>query len=1313
MGFVDLLPVADWRNESWVIVNASTLFGAWNNDDDTKYAKCPGSKGRGEVSFPIDTSSVPEGAVITSVTVFLRCRRTSSATYSVTVNILAADDEGRYTSRTFVPTQTETTFEVATYNRDPRNLPWDVHRVNQLRCRVFSVSKILDAIRCHKFFVRCNYHTRPTVVVTSPTGTVRTPSPTIGWTYTQADMDALKQTEIKVFTALSTQSPSFNADRSPAVYAGIVQGDVTSQILPTSINPDNYVVYVRSMSVFGAVSKWASKTFEVQGPAPAPPGNDNAGVHGVPGIGVAEVVGDSYQSAIHLTMRHASNLLSVQAADFETSTDPLEWVGTNCTPDRETVNVYTPGTGSQKVTTTVAGTVHVRTDFVECPPLTPITAVAQVRTAVTARTVNLTAEFFDSTYASLGTASVLATDTDSTATWKELKDSGVTPADTAYAQLHVEFIATALSEVHYIDRAGLMFGIDSAWSHGGHHSRNLLSAVVSTADVLPGASAGNTFSANNTASTVTRTATTGTGSHGLSRFLMTYIGLSPTIGFRATGTSFTTPTTGNDITLNKPAGVVDQDFMLAFVTTTVPSTPVITGWEVVNGTSAEANNGMYVMKRTAGAAEPSTWTGAFGVNSSRRSAVVVAYSGAANASEQFEAESVRADPDGASVHTTATVNNTAANAWRVGAFCARDDVGGGTMTANINPPSIPADPLFVGRGAKWASASTTSSFTVNRPANVKSGDFMVAEVSSNGSPNLSAFAGWTLVRRVNQSETFNSLTLFVFKRTAGSSEPSSWTGTFTSSQKPVLTSSVAYRNCKDASLQFLSGWETGNTDNSGSSIVTGILNNTSSKSLRMSVFAANFDEDNTWTSSEVVERSDDTQEHSGSSGYHVAMAVYDSGTPVSTGLHQRTGSTTDFYGAVSWIGLIAGLDTVPSPVADETERRDVTTGSSDPWQTLGIYDSNGGIGVGPTSLTATFTGASANSVLSWIGIIKPAAPVIAGDAAAKLTDVVDISKIDPIVFKLADNKISVTAAFLGSTAGVPYLTLDFYRANQLISSATAEGVSFGTSTWSKSGAVFDLPEGCTRVGMSISVRERAVSDTVSFDRVSIALGDSLVWRNGTGRAEHPVWSHPQIQYADDDGAGYGEWAMLPGLKLNPPEYDMFTGLVHFTDHTVVPLRRRKFRCRTLSYGLLGDKFVSEWGPETDEVSFTAQSWWIKDIKDPTQNLLLRVKSEITEITTKNTGTEVYTMGSDKAKVVGDGFKGDKFPITVIVTSEEHARLKRLIKSGRTVFIQSDVDEAWWCRLTGDMIAGIQLTSKRKEQPLRFVGLTYVEVDAEE
>lgn len=1316
MGFFELLPIADWRNEGWTPVGVSTLSAAWNNDNDALYVKAPATKGRGEVQFPVDTSSVPEGAVITSVSVYLRCARVGSDPKSVTVNVLAADDEARFTSRTFYPDTTINTFEVATYTRDPLGFSWDVHRLNQLRARVFSLAKLFDAVRCYKFFVRCNYHTRPKVTVTGPTGTVRSPSPTISWTYTQDDGDAPRETEYKVYTASQVQSPSFNPDYTDPVYRNVVTGDKTSEILPTSINPDSYVIYLRAWSVFGARSKWASRSFEVRGPAPAAPGNDNAGVSGVPGVGVAEVVGDSYATAAHITMRDASNLLSVQAADFEVTTDHLGWLPVNASLDRETVNVYTPGLGSLKITTTTAGTVSAVSEYIEVAENSPVTVRAQVRAAATSRTATVSVAFFDDQYASLGSGTVVpAVVADSASTWTEMTVTGRTPAGTMFARITISFGSTALSEVHYVDRAGLMYGAGSAWSHGGHQSRNLLSAYVSTADVPPGGAVGTAFATNNSATTVARTTTTGTGSHGTHRFQMTYVGLTPTITAPTVGTNFTSPTSGADFTLNKPTGVVDGDLLLAFVTTTAPATVnVPTGWTLVNGTSAEANNGLYVLKRSGLAADPASWAGTFGTISTRRSAVVLKYSGAALADDQFAAEAVRSDPDGNPIHTTATITNSAANAWRIGCFVARDDVTGGTMTANINPPTIPPDPVFVGRGAKWGRGTNGTDFTINRPASVQSGDLMVASVTTNGGPTMTVPAGWTLVRRVAQSESgffgsSNAVTLFILKRTAGSSEPAAWTGTLSSSQGPTMSQSVAYRNVKDATLQFLTN-ENGSTDNSGTSIQSATINNPSSKSLRISVFASNSPNGASWTSSDT-ERADDNQT---TSGIDVSMAVYDSNTTVATGDHTLTGNTTDsFYGAVSWIGLISGLDTVPSPVANETERRDFTNGSSDPAVTVGIYDSNGVIGTGPTSLTATFSGSTPTSVLSWIGIIKPLAPVVSGDAAAKMVDVVDISKIDPEVLRLAENKISVVGSFLGSAGGTPYLTLDFYRANQLISSATAEGSSFGTSVWSKSGAVFTLPEGCTRLGMSLSVRERSVGDTVSFDRMSIAMGESLVYRNGTGRDEHPVWSHPEIQYADDDGTGYGEWRDLLGVKLNPPEYDPFTGWVVWTDHTIVPLHLRKYRTRTISYGLAGDKFVSDWGPETDEISVTAETWWLKDIKDPNNNLELRVKAEPTNVKTIGTATKVHTMGAEKAKVVGDGYKGDEFELTIICTSQEHAALKKLIKTNRTLFLQSDVDHAWWIRPIGDFDSEIQATNQRKKKPLRFVRLVYVEVNPEE
>lgn len=1313
MGNVTLLPVGDWRNDGWTLVGATTLYSTWDNDNDAIYAKCPSHKGGAAVTFPIDFSTVPDGAVVTSITVFLRAARVGSTTRTVTVNVVSSDDESRYTTRTVPLTATPATYEIATYATDPRGLPWDVHRINKMRFRLFSYARVLDAVRCYKFFAQVNYKIRPTITVDQPTGTVYTPSPTLSWTYTHTDGDAQGRVDYKVYTAVQAQASTFNPDATPPVFATSVAGDVSSAILPTSLNPDTYYVYARGVSVFGAKSVWVGRTFSVQGPAPAIPGNDNAGTSGTPGVGVATVVPDPVTSSAALTLRDASNLLSVQQADFETSTDALGYVATNCTAVRDSTTYYGAGMASMKLTASSAATMSVTSSDIEISPSTPLTARVQMKTAVTARTANLRILFFDDQFASVA-GTITGTGTDATSTWTEVTATGSSPAGAVYARLQIEVASPANAEVHYADHAGLMYGTGSAWSDGGHLSRNLLSSFYATGD--DPAPASGSWVAGNIASTVTRVTATGTGANGSQTNRMSYVGASPSIAYRATGATWNSATTGTDFTLNKPAGLVDNDHMTAFVssagggTITPPA-----GWSLVDSTSAESNHSMWVLQRTGLAADPATWTGSISTSSTRRSAVVTARSGAADVSGQFVAENVRADPDGALVHTTATVTNTDPNAWRVAAFSVRDGVAGGTMVANIVAPSTVPGVAYVGRATKWSTTYSTTSFTINRPSGVISGDLMTATLTLGGSiTTVTPPSGWTLVRQVTQTASTGPCTFAVFKRTAGGSEPTSWSGTLSSSARPAITQAVAHRNCKDASLQYLA--ENTSTSASGNDITTATISNTISTSWRITAFGATTPFQTSWTSSEVSERADDYQ--TSQTPVDVSAAIFDSNGPVSTGSHARTGHSVDedWYAAVSWIGLIKGLDTPPAAGANETERADFTTGSADPWVTLSVCDSNAVVPTGATSVTGVFTpgsGSTSDSMLSWIGIIKPAAPVVAGTVASYTSTTVDISLVDPAVLTMAGNKVTLTASFFGSAAGTPYLILDCYRANVLLETLIAQGDSFNTSVWTKSSATFDIPDGTTRIRPQVSAKDRAVSDTVSFDRVGLSFGSSAVWREGTGRNEHPVWSVPQVQYADYDGADYGPWMDLPGMGANPPVFDPLSGQVVVTDHTLVPLFKRKYRVQTVTFGLLGDRFVSGWGPPSAEAIFTAETWWLKDITDPTRNTPIRVVADSPpDVGRTNSAAVFQPLGADYPKVVTEGYKSDTIPLDIIAERGEHVALMKLLTSRRTLFLQSDMDRTWWVRPVGDLKNPIQNTVLRKSNPVRFVSVTFVEVAPE-
>jgi hypothetical protein len=1319
MASIDLLPTSDWQNQGWTVVGATKAFDVLDDDSDSTYVKNPSSKGSFTVAFPQDITSLPAGAKIDSVTVYARLAKTVSSMRSITFKVLSKDKTSCYYTRSIYPSQTPTQYEIGTFRRDPRGNHWDVHRLNKFLIGAFSYCMAADNIRIYKFFCRVNFRYSPSVTVTGPTGTVNTPSPTITWTYNQTDGDQQVAADYKIFTAVQRAASNFDPEKTPAVIAGKVLGEIESVTSTDSLNPDSYYVYVRGKSHFGVYSPWAFKTFTVQGPSPGIPIEDGAFGAGS-GAATISVVPDTFNSAAFLQFRDASNLMSVGHAGLESPADPVEYTATNATLSRTTATFYGPGVGALSMVGAGSGNMSATSTIIECAEGVPVTVRAQFRKATSgSRTVNIYARFYDASYTEIAASAISGTATTLSTTWTEATATGTTPLGTVYAKVQCEVVSVVSTETHYVDHVGLMYGTDVPWSDGGHMSRNLLTSHVATGDD-PAAS--NTWTLANLATTVSRVAVTGTGSSGVKMNRMTYSGVAASLGYRATGTAFSSPTSGTDYTLNKPAGVVDGDLLLAFVTSTeAGAIDPPSGWELVNTGSldnASDDIAMWVLKRTGLAADPATWVGAVSTSSSRRRAIVVAYSGAALADSQFVVENVRTDATGSLVHTSATVNNTDPNAWRVSAFAFRDDATGGTVVANKDAPSTAGAPpiQFVSVASKWSQGTSGStSYTINRPANIQSGDLMIAFVAiGNEIGTVTPPSGWTLVRKIAQADSSYANTLAVLKRTAGSSEPASWTGSLSFSATPVITTVMAYRNCDTAANQFIA--ENGTQSGSGSSITTATVNNTNSTSWRIAAFSASASDAPSWTASTDKERFDSYVIRQ--SNEDVGLAIYDSNGSISTGNTSRSATLNQsYFSAESWIGIIKGLDPaqVPPPGANETERSDATTGSADPWLTTAVYDSNGVVPTGNMSVTGVFTPGSGTTVdasASWVGILKPGNAAAAGVVAAQTTETVDISLIDPEVLRLSGGKITMTAAFLGSAAGTPFLRLDSYRANQLISSQIAEGVPFETSVWTKSTAVFDLPEGTTRIRPVLFADDRAINDQVNFDRVGVSLGSSLVWRNGTGRDEHPVWTSPVIQYADDDGTGYGPWQDLAGLKANPPVFDPLTGVSQYMDHTIVPLVSRKYRVKNISYGLLGDKFVSPYGAESMEVSVAAANWWLKDIHDPSSNLELRVRAAPLTVGTTNTSAVFQPLGEQYPVVLTEGYKGEAVELTLICYRDEFAALRKLLKSGRTLYLQSDMDNAWWVRPVGDLESETQLTGKRRTDPLRFVKVTFVQVAPE-
>jgi hypothetical protein len=1329
----EFLPDGDIENDGWTIVggSATKISEVWYYYYDDCYARCPAYRGGAEVKFPFDYSSqFPQGAIIDSITVRARMSTAAgSGARGVTVNVLSADNRSRYTTRTLYANSNIQEYEVGTYSKDPLGRAWDIHRLNKLRLRVFSSNNLADSVRIYGLWVVVNFHTKPQATVLSPSGTVNTPSPVVKWQYTQEDGEPQKFAEYKIFTLAQASATAFSAETSDPIYSTTTQGIANEYILPTSLNNDQYKIFVRVTSQHGAKSLWAEKQFTVSAPAPGIPGDNNAGVSGVPGVGTPTVIPDNYTSSAAIRMTDTSNLLSVQQADFEIASDPLGYVGDNAALARDTEHAFAGGIASMSITAESTGNALAVSTPIEIHPSQPVTVRSQILADDTARTVNLTARFYDEAWTELTGSEISTSVTDSDETWVEASATGTTPATAKYCEIVAEVEDAAEDEVHYIDHVGLMYGTDTAWSDGGHASRNLLTSFLASGD--DPASVADSWTQANAATTVARVTASGTGAHGAKCFQMTYVGADPSIEYRATSSVWESSTSGSDFTLNKPAGLQDNDLMIAFVTSNEHGT--ITppfGWSAVNTASVDDGStdiALYVLKRTGLASDPSTWaTGSLSATSTRRSAVVVAYSGAAHADEQFITDAVRTDATGSLVHQTATVVNTDPNAWRVSAFTASDNVSGGGWVANTDPPNVNNLTIsYVGKATAWKSTTSNTSFTINKPSGVKAGDLMIAAAIFSGSPaTVNAPTGWTQVRKTtatlgNGDDHSGTTTMVVFKRVAGSSEPNSWTATHSSGPRPKITQCVAYRGC-DSNLIA----ETATTKGNGSSVGTGSVTNNNSKAWRINIFGACTNFQNYWDRADTVERTDDSTSLSG--WPDTVVAFNDSNGMVGTGSHSRTANFGDgsFFSAVGWIGLLAPATSLSPAGPDEEQRSDDATGSSVVWTTTAVFDSDGAVGeegVGSQTVYGSFTSSdgAAHASASWIGFLKPEASTQGGEAAAYPNEPVDLDLVPDEVFDLAKHRLTVMADFKGSTAGTPTLAVEFYRANQLLSVQSAAGRAFGTDGFTKSWAVFSIPTGTTRVRPRLAALEREVNDTVAFDRVSVMLGalaDEAAepqWRNGTSRPEHPVWSHPVIEYQENDGTGWSEWKLLAGQRTLPPQFDPNTSQMFYVDHTIVPNYSRRYRVATKSYGLDGDTFSSGFGPTSQEAIFEARTWWLKDIQDLSRNMQITVKWKDQQVDMTNMATAFQPIGESFPVVISEGFKGDTFGLEIHCESAEFTQLMSLLDSGRTLILQSDIDRMWWVRPVGNIQSNILATSSRQERPRRYVSVTFAQVAPED
>jgi hypothetical protein len=1342
MAVYDLFPSGDVSDSGWAAIGASTsmwgtLSGAYNVSN---YMSSPPNTGTGIMSFPLNITNLGAGAVIESISLCVTAGLGAGTPNpgqpaSLTVGLMSADEPSRYTQSTIYPTAavgSSIGYTVATYTVDPQGNKWDVQGLNNLWYQFWSKNGITDLVRVYNAWVVVNYKAVPTVTVNQPTGTLNTAAPVISWTYSQSEGDFQASAVYKLFTSDQQAAVGFNPTTSTPVYTGKVSGVTTAVQMTHALPSNSYFVYVQSTSYAGAMSNWGYQQFALAAPTPGVPGIADPSGQTPAGQGIVGVVADVNNGCADVTIQNTSNLLGTHMADVNIDDSGDEWGGVNVVPV-ESSTFFFPGdnTGqSWKFQAIAAGNMAADTGFVTVEPGQAYTVCCQALAATTARSVQLGINWYDSSYNYLGSSSSSFT-SDVAGTWTQISFVDMDTdglANATKAQLSITVVGCAINEAHYFTHVGIMPGNQTPYTSGGTASTNLLSSWYANAQGSAPSGESWVGTSGTTIGTYSGAPLGTSGQSGTNQNSMTCATATGSITTPTAGTPFTASSSGGSFTLNTPSGTAASDLMLAFLTytsTTATAANVASGWSVVDSSTATIGGSsitLTVLARTAGASEPSSYTALLNNSgvATDRSAVVMRYPGAAPASQQFIAEGANSGTMAGTAFTTPTVTNTDPGAWRVSAIATGATSGTPTFTANTQPPGIPKI-QYVSTAPVYSKWDGTNSYTLNRPPGVQLNDLMIATITADATAGtINAPSGWTVAHSIVGTGTTGSV--LVMKRTATASEPSTWTGSFSTSPTSQgwqkMSTCTAYRNVAAASFQFAADGiaQKASTNNMWTPNVT----NPNANAWRVVGF---FGFGEAGSGNQVISLSgvgaSMSARYAGSAQYgsygspgagSIGMTFADSAGPVAPSVQSiHGGATSPFWSMAAWEAFLLPLSSAPTPPANETSRAAISVGTAD---SLAVFDSNGTVAAQQWSVSMT-SSTSMTSEVSWTGLIRPAATTVSGYVSATLQTPVPLNQIDSNLITIAGEELTVGASFIGSVAGTAMVTASFYRANQLIQQNTQVAGQFNStsSAWSDCFAMFDIPAGTTAIGMTLASPNHNIGDVVYWNRSMLALGNQGAYQPGTLASSHPIWSYPELQYSEDpgDGTGFGPWTYVPGTKTNVPAFSS-TGLLVFQDHSIVPLRNRMYRARTVSYGLGGDKFTSPWSAQSDVVNFSGTQWWLKDLDNPANNLQLSVSWEDITITKQTTGVQFQGLGEQYPVFLTEGYKGDTLTLKLVpVNISDHGKFVNLLTSNKTLYLQSDIDEAWWVQPGSDIASTVLATFNRQSNPLRKVQITFFQV----
>lgn len=297
----------------------------------------------------------------------------------------------------------------------------------------------------------------PVVTVTSPTGSIAQTRPVVLWSTTYPTGAGEVSYQVRTFSAAQYGAGGFNpatstaTDDSGAVSSSSVTSYQIATTLPVGTSYRSYVQVTETGNEPSGFLAFGAFTVVLDLP-PTPTLTALATTDPVTGCPM-----------IKLTAQSLINILSSADASFEASIGT--YVGTNCALAQSSAQAL-DGSFSLSLTASSAANMSAASGFYAVLPSTQYSLGAFFRTAVTARSVSVAINWYDSTHTLIST-STGSTATDSTSAWTQATVTATSPSNAAYATVQVNVVGPANTEVHYVDEVGLFPGSSAAWTAGG------------------------------------------------------------------------------------------------------------------------------------------------------------------------------------------------------------------------------------------------------------------------------------------------------------------------------------------------------------------------------------------------------------------------------------------------------------------------------------------------------------------------------------------------------------------------------------------------------------------------------------------------------------------------------------------------------------------------------------------------------------------------------------------------------------------------------------------------------------------------------